>query len=162
MEELRRLEFSRLDASGHDYLDYTGAGLYPESLVRIHSDVLLREIFGNPHSHSPSSIGTTGKIEAARNRVLTFFDADPDEYQVVFVLYSSVQAYRCFDLLSPGEFSLQQFSACMGNKPVRAIRASLGIASNEADVHRFVQMLKTFVDQARPDSVRTGPEIVGD
>jgi hypothetical protein len=41
MEELRRLEFSRLDASGHDYLDYTGAGLYPESLIRTHSDVLF-------------------------------------------------------------------------------------------------------------------------
>ena len=89
MEELRRLEFSRLDASGHDYLDYTGAGLYPESLVRIHSDMLLKEISGNPHSHSPASIATTRKIEAARNRVLMFFEADPDEYQVVFVLNSS-------------------------------------------------------------------------
>jgi len=57
---------------------------------------------------------------------------------------------------------LQQFSACMGEKPVGAIRASLGIASNEADVQRFVQMLKTFVDKAAPDSARTAPEIVGD
>jgi len=457
MEELRRLEFSRLDASGHDYLDYTGAGLYPESLVRIHSGMLLKEISGNPHSHSPASIATTRKIEAARNRVLMFFDADPDEYQVVFVLnssaalkivgesfpfesgsrfsltadnhnsvngirefakvkgasveyvpldsdlrvdnlerllpetdeskdnlfayppqsnfsgakhplswvelahsrgydvlldaaafvptsklslrsvkpdfvcvsfykmfgfptgvgaliarkvalqklrrpwfsggtvrfvsaqnrvhvltntsgafedgtlnylsipaipdgldfldrvgintinqhvteltqllltelqglkhsngdpllriygprsiqnrggaiafnlldihgsvidyrlvekkaieenisirtgcfcnpgasefafgYAAVQAYRCFDLLSPEEFSLQQFSACMDDKPVGAIRASLGIASNEADVQRFVQMLRTFVDQAAPEGARTAPEIVGD
>jgi selenocysteine lyase/cysteine desulfurase len=49
----------------------------------------LKEILGNPHSHSPASIATTSKIEAARNRVLLFFDADPDEYRVVFVLNSS-------------------------------------------------------------------------
>jgi molybdenum cofactor sulfurtransferase len=89
MEELRRLEFSRLDATGHDYLDYTGASLCPESLVRTHPDALLREIFGNPHSHSPASIATTSKIEATRNRVLLFFDADPEEYTVVFVLNST-------------------------------------------------------------------------
>jgi selenocysteine lyase/cysteine desulfurase len=76
--------------------------------------------------------------------------------------YPAVQAHRCFDLLSPEEFSLQQFSTCMNGKPVGAIRASLGIASNETDVRRFLRILKTFVDQAAPDSARTAPEIVGD
>jgi selenocysteine lyase/cysteine desulfurase len=50
----------------------------------------------------------------------------------------------------------------MDDKPVGAIRASVGIASNEADVQRFVQLLRTFVDKAAPDSARTAPEIVGD
>jgi len=31
--ELRQREFGRLDATGSVYLDYTGAALYPESLV---------------------------------------------------------------------------------------------------------------------------------
>ena len=77
MEELRVLEFSGLDPSRHDYLNYTGAGLYPESLVRIHSDMPLKEISGNPHSHSPVSIATTSKIEGARNRVLMIFESRP-------------------------------------------------------------------------------------
>jgi molybdenum cofactor sulfurtransferase len=89
MQELRKIEFSRLDANGHVYLDYTGAGLYPESLVRIHSDLLIKQVFGNPHSGSPASLAMTHKIEAARNRILLFFDADPNEYKVVFTLNSS-------------------------------------------------------------------------
>ena len=31
---LRRQEFTRLDRTGCTYLDYAGAALYPESLVR--------------------------------------------------------------------------------------------------------------------------------
>jgi molybdenum cofactor sulfurtransferase len=89
MQELRELEFSRLDANGHVYLDYTGAGLYPESLVHIHSDLLAKQVLGNPHSRSPASLAMTNKIEAARSRVLLFFDADPNEYKVVFTLNSS-------------------------------------------------------------------------
>jgi selenocysteine lyase/cysteine desulfurase len=89
MHELRVREFSRLDTNGHVYLDYAGAGLYPESLVRVHSDLLMREVFGNPHSRSPASLAITERIEAARNRVLRFFDADPNEYKVIFTSNSS-------------------------------------------------------------------------
>ena len=39
---LRRREFSRLDATGSAYLDYTGTALYPESLVKRDGRRLLR------------------------------------------------------------------------------------------------------------------------
>ena len=41
LDELRAREFGRLDAEGHTYLDYTGAGLYGASQVRRHSELLL-------------------------------------------------------------------------------------------------------------------------
>jgi molybdenum cofactor sulfurtransferase len=84
LDELREREFARLDAQGHVYLDYTGGGLYAESLVRNHTAVLLRSVLGNPHSTNPTSFSTTRMIERCRRRVLEFFNASPDEYCVVF------------------------------------------------------------------------------
>jgi molybdenum cofactor sulfurtransferase len=88
-EELRRREFARLDAQGHVYLDYTGAGLYAESQVRAHAEFLSQGVFGNPHSRNPTSRAATELCEQARQRVLAFFNADPDAYEVVFTLNAS-------------------------------------------------------------------------
>lgn len=82
--ELRRREFSRLDDDGHVYVDYTGAALYPESLVRGHAEMLAKGVFGNPHSRSPASRAATRLVERTRERVARFFRADPGEYDVVF------------------------------------------------------------------------------
>jgi molybdenum cofactor sulfurtransferase len=88
-EELRRREFGRLDAQGHVYLDYTGAGLYAESQVRGHAEFLAQGVFGNPHSRNPTSQAATELCENARARVLEFFNADPAAYEVVFTLNAS-------------------------------------------------------------------------
>src|SRR5688500_7726913 len=53
--EWRQRELSRVVRSGVAYLDYTGAALYPESLVRADTARLMEEVLGNPHSeHGPS------------------------------------------------------------------------------------------------------------
>lgn len=88
-EELRQREFSRLDAQGHVYLDYTGAGLYSESQVRANAEMLCSSVLGNPHSRNPTSLAATLLCEDARTRVLEYFNADPDLYEVVFTLNSS-------------------------------------------------------------------------
>lgn len=87
--ELRRTEFSRLDAGNHIYLDYTGSGLYPESLVRGYDEFLTTTVVGNPHSRNPSSLTATEFIERSRADVLSFFDADPTEYGVCFTANAS-------------------------------------------------------------------------
>jgi molybdenum cofactor sulfurtransferase len=88
-QALRQREFSRLDAQGQVYLDFTGAGLYAESQVRAHAEFLCRGIFGNPHSRNPTSQAATQLCEAARERVLEHFNADPELYEVVFTLNAS-------------------------------------------------------------------------
>ncbi len=88
-QALRQREFSRLDAQGQVYLDYTGAGLYAESQVRAHTEFLCRGVFGNPHSRNPTSLAATQLCEAARVRVLEYFNADPELYEVVFTLNAS-------------------------------------------------------------------------
>jgi selenocysteine lyase/cysteine desulfurase len=84
LAELRRTEFGRLDAGGHVYLDYTGAGLYAESQLDAHMELLRGSVFGNPHSLNPSSAAMTELVESARAAVLDFFRAPPDEYVAIF------------------------------------------------------------------------------
>jgi selenocysteine lyase/cysteine desulfurase len=82
--DLREREYARLDRAGHVYLDYTGAGLYAESQLAEHFELLRQNVFGNPHSLNPTSAAMTELTEAARAAVLEFFDASPDEYVVIF------------------------------------------------------------------------------
>jgi selenocysteine lyase/cysteine desulfurase len=84
LDELRRWEYGRLDDGDHVYLDYTGGGLYAESQLRAHAELLRTNVFGNPHSVNPTSAAMTARVERARARVLRYFDASPDEYVAVF------------------------------------------------------------------------------
>jgi selenocysteine lyase/cysteine desulfurase len=89
LDDLRAREFARLDASGQVYLDYTGAGLWSEALVRDHAALLTGHVFGNPHSANPSSQFSTDLVERARRHVLTYFNASPEEYCVAFTANAS-------------------------------------------------------------------------
>jgi len=84
LDHLRATEYTRLDELEHTYLDYTGGGLYADSQLREHFELLRHYVFGNPHSQSPTSRAITELDEQARAFVLTFFQASPDEYTVIF------------------------------------------------------------------------------
>ena len=84
LDELRGSDFARLDAGGHVYLDYTGAGLYADSQLREHLELLRSNVFGNPHSLNPTSAAMTELVEQARQAVLEFFRASPEEYVAIF------------------------------------------------------------------------------
>src|SRR6266540_5134573 len=84
LDELRRSNFTRLDTGGHVYLDYTGAGLYADSQLSEHLELLRASVFGNPHSVNPTSSAMTELVERAREAVLRFFRASPDEYLAIF------------------------------------------------------------------------------
>ncbi|KAH7096551.1 PLP-dependent transferase [Auriculariales sp. MPI-PUGE-AT-0066] len=85
LDELRETEYGRL-ASAETYVDYTGASLFPQQLVLEHGKMLLQsgELFGNAHSRSESSRRSSELAYEARLTVLKFFDADPEEYSVIF------------------------------------------------------------------------------
>jgi selenocysteine lyase/cysteine desulfurase len=89
LDELREQEFSRLDRQGHVYVDYTGGGLFGESQVRKHMEFLTGSVLGNPHSTNPTSALATEKVAMCRKRVLEFFNADPDEYVLIFTSNAS-------------------------------------------------------------------------
>jgi selenocysteine lyase/cysteine desulfurase len=88
-ETLRATDYSRLDRLEHVYLDYTGGGIYAESQLARHHELLAGGVFGNPHSHNPTSLASTALVEQARDAVLRFFNAPPDEYEVIFTSNAS-------------------------------------------------------------------------
>ena len=90
LDEWRETEYSRLDASRQVYLDYTGGGLYSESQLSAHMDLLRSSVLGNPHSANPASLATTDLVEGTREYVLRYFNASPDEYIAVFTSNASV------------------------------------------------------------------------
>ncbi len=89
IDDLRAVEYARLDLGGHIYLDYTGGGLYADAQIRRHHRLLAEHVFGNPHSSNPTSQAATQLVEHAREYVLNFFNADPDEYIAVFTSNAS-------------------------------------------------------------------------
>jgi hypothetical protein len=52
IDSLRKREYKRLKQSDEVYVDYMGASLYPESLIRSNSTFLRRAVLGNTHSFS--------------------------------------------------------------------------------------------------------------
>jgi len=84
IDDLRASDYQRLDRLGHVYLDYTGGGIYADSQIHAHMELLLGNVYGNPHSTNPTSTLTTRLVERARSSILEFFNASPQEYAVVF------------------------------------------------------------------------------
>jgi len=52
LDTLRRTDYGRLERAGETYVDYMGGALYPESLIRVHTEFLNRNVLGNTHSVS--------------------------------------------------------------------------------------------------------------
>ncbi len=89
LQDLRAREYSRLDELGHIYLDYTGGGLYAQSQLDSHMQMLRGGVYGNPHSSNPTSMAITELAEHARAYVLDYFNASPGEYTVIFTQNAS-------------------------------------------------------------------------
>ena len=106
LDTLRRTDYTRLERSGETYVDYMGGALYPESLIKVHTDFLNRSVMGNTHSvsnryvYAPfycSSTNTDLPLSStlsfhcaneARAAVLSHFNA-PSDYTVVFTANAS-------------------------------------------------------------------------
>src|SRR5918992_5404112 len=84
LDELRDREYGYLDARGHVYLDYTGSGLPSRAQLEAHADRLRNEVFGNPHSENPTSSAATALVDRTRAAILSYFNASPEEYAVIF------------------------------------------------------------------------------
>ncbi len=89
LDDLRASDYDRLDRLGQVYLDFTGGGLYAMRQVEQHMALLQDNIFGNPHSQNPTSLASTRLVEQARRAALAFFNASPDEYEVIFTANAS-------------------------------------------------------------------------
>ncbi len=89
LDKLRATDYARLDRAEHIYLDYTGGGIYAESQIKKHQKLLSENVYGNPHSTNPTSVAATELVESAREYILHFFNADPNEYIAIFTSNAS-------------------------------------------------------------------------
>ncbi|KAM0262325.1 hypothetical protein ACHAQJ_001794 [Trichoderma viride] len=83
VETFRDQEYPMLQDSV--YLDHAGSTLCSKSLMDSFAKEMTSVLYGNPHSGSWPSQQSTSKIDEVRIRLLNFFKADPDQYDLVFV-----------------------------------------------------------------------------
>ena len=57
-------------------------------------------LYGNPHSHSPSSELSSAAIENARRQALAFFKADPEYFDLIFVANATAAIKLVMDCMS--------------------------------------------------------------
>ncbi|KAJ7619824.1 pyridoxal phosphate-dependent transferase [Mycena polygramma] len=115
LDTLRRTDYSRLVDAGETYLDYIGGALYPESLIRVHTDFLNRSVLGNAHSKSNSPAAD------ARAAVLAFFGAPAEEYTVIFAPNASA-ALKLVGESYPFTCDSSYMLACDSHNSVHGIR----------------------------------------
>jgi molybdenum cofactor sulfurtransferase len=157
LDALRASDYSRLDRTGQVYLDYTGGGLYADSQVQKHQQILLGGVFGNPHSSNPTSLAATKLVEGARQYVLRFFNADPAEYDVIFTANASGalkivgEAYP----FGPGDHYLLAFDNHNSVNGIREFAHARGAAVTYVplalpDLRILEPQLDEFLAQAAP------------
>lgn len=83
VEDFRDREYPQL--RGKVYLDHGGSTLYAKSLIDDFSADLISNLYGNPHSASSPSAVSGHRVDAIREKALLFFNANPDEWDLVFV-----------------------------------------------------------------------------
>ena len=66
--------------------------------------------------------------------------------------FQADRTMQCLKTLPQGEFSPARLSHCMGDLPVGAVRASLGMASNASDVERLLSFLGSNLGAGVPDN----------
>jgi len=159
LDELRQREYGRLDATGQVYLDYTGGGLYAESQLRDHVNLLARNVFGNPHSNNPTSQAMTCLIDDARHYVLEYFNAAPGEYAAIFTTNASNALKLVGESypFAPGSRYLLTFDNHNSVNGIREFARAKGAAVSYAPVlppqlRIDEARLADLLSQARPDA----------
>ncbi|ROT37398.1 MOSC N-terminal beta barrel domain-containing protein [Sodiomyces alkalinus F11] len=144
VEELRSREFPMLKDSV--YLDHAGTTLYSKSLVERVSADMMSNLWGNPHSGSSPSQYTTARIEDIRVRLLHFFNADPANFDLVFVANATagvkliLEAFRC----RRDGFSYVYHQACHTSLVGVREEAKESACVDNAAVHAWIQGKNPF------------------
>jgi molybdenum cofactor sulfurtransferase len=140
LDDVRAGEYPLLDGLGHVYLDYTAGNLVPLTLLDRHMQLLRNHLLGNPHSTNPASALATTFTERARLSVLEFFNADPDEFVVIFTA-NATQALKLVGEAYPFDESGEYLLTFDNHNSVNGIR----------EFARAKQCMATYVPIVLPD-----------
>ncbi|MDI1491021.1 MAG: hypothetical protein OHK93_002226 [Ramalina farinacea] len=82
LEDIRLSEYPMTDTT---YLDHAGTTLYSKSLIEAFATEMTSNLLGNPHSASSAAQLSSRRVDDVRLRMLHFFNADPEHFDLVFV-----------------------------------------------------------------------------
>ena len=139
------------------YLDHAGATLYPRSLIETVSNDMINNTFGNPHSNSPSSILSSSRINSARMRLLHFFKADPEHFDLIFVANATAAIKLVVDCMIDYSDSLwygyhnESHSSLVGSREV--VTKSTCFASDD--------QVENWLNGSPPDNIMAEIEGMG-
>jgi molybdenum cofactor sulfurtransferase len=92
---LNHREYDIYRFSNKTYLDYATKAVWPESVIYNFTHSLQDNLYGNPHSESPSSELSSNTVDALRSRILKFLRTDLLKYSVIFT-HSNSHALKTF------------------------------------------------------------------
>ncbi|KAF0638322.1 hypothetical protein FPSE5266_09064 [Fusarium pseudograminearum] len=144
--DLRESEFPMIKDS--IYLDHAGSTLCSMSLMDAFAHEMTTVLYGNPHSASPSSQQSTSRVEDARMNLLTFFGADPTEYDVVFVANATAGVKLVVDAMrtQPQGFQYAYHQACHTSLVGVREEAVASISIDNSDIESWIQGKSPFRD----------------
>ncbi|KXT10259.1 hypothetical protein AC579_6611 [Pseudocercospora musae] len=82
MDLLRLLEYPQM--LGKTYLDHAGTTPWAKSLINTYAASMADTLYGNPHSEHKPSRDADDRVERTRRKALEFFNADPDDFELIF------------------------------------------------------------------------------
>ncbi|OAA64822.1 molybdenum cofactor sulfurase [Cordyceps fumosorosea ARSEF 2679] len=139
IEQLRGAEFPMLNDS--IYLDHAGATVPPKALMDEFAAELTSVLYGNPHSGSLPSQLSTDRVDDVRLRLLEFFNADPDAYDLIFVANATAGVKLVLEGLRnvPGGFNYAYHQACHTSIVGVREEAKRSVCVSDEQVHRWIQ-----------------------
>lgn len=159
LDRLRNRDFARLDRHDHVYLDYTGGGLYADSQIVQHMELLQSSVLGNPHSTNPTSMSATDRVECCRRHILEFFNASERDYRVIFTSNASHALKLVGESypFEPGDQFLLTFDNHNSVNGIREFDRAHGAKTTyipvaPPDMRVDPELLDTYFDQANPES----------
>ncbi|KAG8164819.1 hypothetical protein KVR01_005094 [Diaporthe batatas] len=66
------------------YLDHSGTTIYARTLIESFANHMLSNLYGNPHSANAPAELSGHVVDSVRQKVLSFFGADPRHFDLVF------------------------------------------------------------------------------
>lgn len=97
---------------------------------------------------------------AARISLRTGYFCNPGAAETSFELPAD-EARRCYEELAGDTFTLAEFSVCLQDRPVGAIRVSLGLSSSESDIDALVRLFERYRDATPATLAAAGSDAAG-
>lgn len=111
-----------------------------KSVVDAFAHDMLSNLFGNPHSASSSSQLSSSRIDDTRLRLLSFFNADPKEWDVVFTANATAGVKLVVDAMRalPQGYSFIHHQSCHTSVIGAREDAVHSVCINDLDLDRLI------------------------